>query len=289
MLLLGPGVVALSTAVVLVKLSELPTGMIATSRLLLAAMMLSPLMRLEGRTRPRRSIVELAKPVCLPGIALALHFITWFIGIRMTTAANATLIVNLSPVIMPFLLLTLVGEQVTRREILGSLLAVVGVVVLASGSARIDPIGLRGDLICLVSMVLAVLYLVLARRTGAAKLGIARYLVPLYLLAGVTTLIYTVARREWQEVSSDIDIGREMLLMALLALIPTAIGHGMLNYSMTQLRGQAVAVASLGQIPVAALLAVPLLGEHPSRAFYPACVFIAFGAVIAIFKPKVKA
>ncbi len=288
-LLLGPGIFALSTAVIFVKLSEMPPGLLAVARLAGGAALLTPLMIAERRRGPTRSLVELFRPTLVPGLLLGLHFVTWFIGIRMTTAANATLIVNLSPVIMPFALLALVGERVTRREIAGSLLAVMGVAVLAIGSAKFDRQGLIGDAICLGSMTMAVLYLTMARRNGASRHGIGSYLVPLYVVAGIATLAYSLARGEWATLPElGLDWPREIILLALLALLPTAFGHGLLNYAMTRIRGQIVAIGGLGQIPWAALLAVPLLGEYPALSFYPACLFIALGAVVAITKRRPK-
>ncbi|MEM7806630.1 MAG: DMT family transporter [Planctomycetota bacterium] len=285
--LLGPGVFALSTAVIFVKLSELPVGIVAAIRLLGGALLLWPLMAIERRRRPDVTLGQLIWPTVVPGVLLGAHFISWFVGVRATTAANATLIVNLSPVIMPFALLALVGERVTRREMIGSALSIAGVIVLAAGSAKLTREGLIGDLVCLGSMVLAVLYLTLARRNGAARNGIGSYLVPLYLVACVATAGYAVIAGEVETVmDSTFNWPREALFLALMALLPTAFGHGLLNYAMTRVRGQIVALGGLGQIVWATLLAIPLLDEFPQLSFYPASALIAAGAVIAIYKPR---
>ncbi len=287
LLILGVGIVALSTAVVFVKLSELPPSFLASMRLLLGALILWPFVggkieRLPGRRHPLIAALPAA-------LLLGAHFVTWFIGVRETTAANATLIVNLSPVIMPFALLAIVGERVTGREVVGSILAVMGVVVLGADSASIDATSLRGDLICVVGMVLAVLYLVLARRNAGGR-GIISYLVPLYAIAGVATLIYSAASGEIaQMLRTTYSWPRELLLMVTLAVVPTAFGHSVLNWAMVHLRGQVVATASLGQVVFAAILAWWALGEVPADSFYLACVFIGLGALVVILKPRKRA
>ncbi len=286
-LLLGPGVIALATAVIFIKLSELPIAMLAALRLLTAAGMLAPLMVWERRGTQGPAVGRLMWIATPAAVMLAAHFVTWFAGVKLTTAANATLIVNLSPVAMPFAVYFMVGEKINRREILGSLIAVVGVLVLGLGQAKIDRQGLLGDAICIGSMVLAVIYLVLARRVNrAVGGGIFSYLVPLYFVAGLVTLGYSGLSGEWFRLGEVPDWPREVGLVLLLAILPTVIGHSLLNYSMTRLRGQVVAVASLGQIFVAAALAVPVLGEWPTWAFYPACALIAAGAGVVIFKTK---
>jgi drug/metabolite transporter (DMT)-like permease len=277
--ILAAGIVALSTAVVLVKLSQLPVALLASLRLLGGAAILLPFMLRERRVA--RVPATPMKLVLLAAVLLAAHFITWFVGVRMTSAANATLVVNLSPVVMPFALLAFVGERVTRREVVGSILAVAGVAVLTLGSAKDDDSSFVGDLICVGSMSLAVCYMVLARRNGRGR-GIFGYIVPLYAAAGLLSLLYAAASGDFGRLSGDLNWPREIVLVALLALVPTAFGHSVLNYAMTQLRGQVVAVASLGQVVFAALLAVPLLGEVPAWPFYPACGLIAAGAVVAV-------
>ena len=54
---------------------------------------------------------------------LAAHFITWAYGARMTLTAQASLIVNLAPVAIPFFLHWLLRERINCREILGTGLA----------------------------------------------------------------------------------------------------------------------------------------------------------------------
>ena len=272
---------ALSTAVVLVKLSRLPPGTLAGARLLGGALLLWPLMSREGKA------VRLT--AALPAAAfLATHFVSWFVGVRLTSVANATLVVNLSPVAMPFALFLLVGERVTRREILGTAVAVAGVAWLAYGSAvAFDRDGLIGDAVCVASMVLATVYLVLARRANPTLDGrrpaIFGYLVPLYAAAGGMCLAWAVVSGEVATLRDGAyDWPREAVLVALLALVPTAFGHSVLNWAMTRMRGQVVAVSGLGQVAFAALLAYPTLGEVPPPAFYPACGLIAAGAVLAI-------
>ena len=289
-LILAVGVVALSTAVILVKLSELPPGILATGRLLGGAAILTPLMLAERRKlRPPPFGWTDLKNSLPAAILLAFHFIVWFVGIRLTTAANATLVVNLTPVAMPFALFLLVGERVTAREVVGTLIATAGVLVLGlGGAAEFSLASFWGDLVCIAGMLLCVFYLVLARRNGRGR-GIVGYLVPLYATAGVLTLAYSALSGE---IAAVLDARhawpRELALLVGLALIPTAFGHSVLNYSMVHLRGQVVAVANLGQVFFATLFAIPLLGERPELAFYPACALIFAGAIIAIFRPRVR-
>ena len=46
----------------------------------------------------------------------------------MNAAANASIIFNMVPILMPFLLFFMIREKIDLREIIGTILALVGVV-----------------------------------------------------------------------------------------------------------------------------------------------------------------
>ena len=69
-------------------------------------------------------------------LVLAIHFTLWNGGSRFIIAANASLIVILAPLAMPFLISFLTHDRVTRRELGGTLVALFGVLVLTGGGSR---------------------------------------------------------------------------------------------------------------------------------------------------------
>jgi drug/metabolite transporter (DMT)-like permease len=284
--LLCIGILALSTAVVLVKLSQMPPGLTAAARLLIGAIVLTPLMLMERRrSGASRKAVTYGSvvTVALPATFLAGHFVTLFAGVRLTSVSNATLIANMMPVVMPFWLYLSMRERVNRAELVGSGLALLGLIVLAGGSVQVSLLSLNGDLLCGLSMFLAVGYLVSARRSNRRD-AMFSYIVPLYLVASALCFGYSVASGELAQAAvMELDPYREGLLLLLLGVIPTAIGHSVLNVAMVYLRGQTVAVAVLGEVVLASMLAVPVLGEWPRVAFYPAAGCILLGVLAVIF------
>ncbi len=276
-LLLVFGVLAGSTSVIFNKLSNEHALLLAGWRQLIAALVLLPLALRDGRASGLTLSAALRR-AALPGLVLAVHFITWITGSRQTLAANAALIVNLVPLVMPFLLALAVGERVTAGEIGGSLLALAGVAVLAASDLRLGSATWRGDLLCLVSMLLYGVYLVLARRNRAAG-SVWTYVVPLYAVGGVTCLVLALP---WAT-PIKLYAPREMLYILGLALLPTVIGHTVLNASMRRLRGQVVPVIGMGEFVFSSILAFFILGERPSHLFYPAAALVVLGAVVTAF------
>jgi drug/metabolite transporter (DMT)-like permease len=274
------GVFACATSVIFIRLSEVEPVLLSSYRTLVAALFLMPVF--IGRVKKHRAELTLGHFRCVfwPALALALHFISWTMGARLAPATNATLIVNTAPLVMPFFLYLMMREVVNRQEIIGTLVAFSGVMILAGGDFTLSPEYLLGDLICLGSMVMVAFYFCLARLNRDFP-SIWLYLVPVYGLCGILCLLAAVVLGVPPQPLSL----KECLLMLALGCVPTIIGHSLINYSMQQLRGQIVSVANIGQFFFAGLMALLIFGEWPSLSFYLACPLVLIGAFIAIWKP----
>lgn len=282
-LILWVGVAAASSAVLFIKLSKMPPITLAWMRLIVAALMLTPVLLFVLRRR-RYRFTGADLWTALPGaVLLALHFVTWIVGVKMTTNANATLIVNLSPVVMPFAMYFAERQRLLRGEVIGSALALAGTAVLIlSNPALWKPAStvtstLPGDLMCAVSMLFVVGYMVIARLRGRGR-NVFVYVVPLYWLATPIALLFGL--QDLRHLP-PID-GREATMILCLGLIPTVIGHSAFQYSMMHLRSQVVAISNLGQFIFAAIVAALVLGEYPTWGYYPAALLIVIGAVVVV-------
>jgi drug/metabolite transporter (DMT)-like permease len=276
-LILLAGVVGAASSVFFIKESHLAPATLSAVRLLMSAAILSPFALLHLRKIGAAPSALGLLAVLPAALALAIHYPTWFIGVRGTSAAMSTLIVNLTPVFMPFFVFALLREQINRREAIGSLIAIAGIVILVMSkddSGQNSPVGV---LTCIGSIALCTLYLALGRRFGRGK-HILVYIVPLYFVAGVLSLIGAVALREPVP-----PITLHEVLIAMGAVIfPTVIGHTALNYAMVHLPAQVVSISSLGQFVVVAILAVPIRGEYPTWNLLLPAVLVIAGALVVI-------
>ena len=278
LLLLLFGVMCASSAVIIVKASHEHPILLASYRLLVAVVFLLPLfLRDCRRYRSSYGLPHLAASI-LPGFLLGLHFMSWIAAARMTAAVNASLLVNLSPVAMPFFLLVLVHERVNRQEIVGTLMAVCGLVVLSWSDFTVSPEHFWGDMLCLGSMLLFCWYLVTARRNNRAP-SIWLYVVPVYTVAGVFCFLCALLLADPIKSYPP----REIALILALAFFPTVIGHSVFNRSMQHLRGQVVSIVNMMQFIFAGTLAFVLLDEVPSRVFYVAAALVVCGGWTCVF------
>ncbi|MFW6132485.1 MAG: DMT family transporter [Planctomycetota bacterium] len=284
-LLMVFGVWACATAVIMVKACDVAAAPLAAYRLLIAAAALAPLMLRDlRRHRARYGGRHLARTL-LPGVLLAAHFVSWIIGARMTLAANASLLVNLHPVAMPFFLYVLLRERLTGGELVGTGVAVAGVVLLAGTDYHFSPQHFAGDALCLLSMLLIAAYLAFGRRNRDFP-TIWLYVVPVYLVAGLTCLAvagFQAVRAPGPSAAAfAIPTARDALLVVGLGLVPTVMGHSIMNFSMKHLRGQLVSLTNCGQFVFAGTMAYFLLDEAPQWNFYAAAVLVLAGVYAAL-------
>lgn len=276
------GVFFCATAIIFIKASAIHPVLLASLRLFIAMALLLPLF-LRDRKKEPIPLTHCLRVSLIPGLLLGIHFMTWLTAARMTNAANASLIVNLVPLVMPFILITLVRERVTRYEIWGTLLALIGTLVLFGADYRISKEFFMGDLICFASMLFFAVYLALGRRKRTYN-SIWLYVVPIYTAAGIICFIISLflvnpLTEPWS--------AREVWLLLGLAALPTVFGHSILNWAMTHLRGQLVSIVNMGQFIFAGIMAFIAFSEIPTLEFYPACVLVIGGGLLATRTPKI--
>lgn len=271
------GVIGAASSVFFIKGSHLEPATLAAVRLLASALILSPIAFVQLRRaglKPSWRGVTVALPAALP---LAAHYLTWFYGVRQTSAAMSTLLVNMTPVFMPFLVWGLLRERINRGELIGSLIAIAGVVVLTlskDGSGQTTTVGV---LVCIFSIGLCTLYLALGRKYARGR-GLLAYVVPLYSVAGTISLIAAFALREKLPPLTV----HEIAIALGAVIVPTVIGHTALNYAMVHLPSQVVSCSSLGQFVIVALLAIPIYGEYPGLNLLLPAVLVLGGSLIVI-------
>jgi drug/metabolite transporter (DMT)-like permease len=282
-LLLALGVFFSSTAVILIRASTEHPFLVASYRLLLSTLVLLPFFFREARQVPRAAVRQHLVWAALPALALALHFMSWIIGARMTRVTNASLVVNLTPIVMPFFLWLFYRERVTRWEVAGTVCTLAGLVVLSASTFRLSAAYFWGDLICLGSMVAMACYFALGRKNGG-RVRLWLYLVPLYGIAGLVCLACAlVVVNPLKAYTLD-----NLLFIVALALVPTIFGHSLLNHAMRHFRGQVVSVANLAQPLFAGMLGFLLFGEVPPLVFYPAAALILTGVGVVLWRGSAR-
>lgn len=265
-------------------MSNVDPLMLTGLRLAIAAIALGPLAIRDWRRHRAELNWSHLRDCVFPALAMSAHFVSWIFAARLTLASNGSLIVNLTPIVTPFLLALISSERVTNREILATLTAAVGLAMLFVADYRHSSDTFLGDVLCFVSMLLFAVYLVLGRKFRHHPTTLL-YVTPLYAIASIVTFALSPVLGSLFGPSQMKGFWQEAPWVLLLALLPTIIGHSLLNQAMRCLRGQVVAVVNMSQFVFAGLLGWLVLGEQPGVTFYPAAFLVVLAGLIAAEAP----
>jgi len=260
---------------VLIRLCAFPPPIIASFRVLLAGLMLLPFC-LGGLLRLiKEQGLRFFLRLILPGIALGLHFQFWVVGIKMTTVANGTFLFALCPIFFALAERFLYRRRINRTAYLSLMIALAGGLYLFFvGSGRF---GALGDLWVFVSMLLYVLYMLLARKVSG-EVPHLTFVHVIYLWGGLLTLPAALLI----PMSGKIVWGDPVSLLTLMALVlfPTLVGHTAFNFAVRHISPLTVSFFTLFEPVTNTLTAALILGEIPRLVEVPGYLLLLGSTVV---------
>jgi len=281
--------ISVSTASIFIRAAQenLPSLMIATYRMVLAALILLPFslgrviaerVRLNGK-----NIIYLVAA----GVLLALHFISWITSLEYTKVISSVVLVTTTPIWVTLFSPLFLNERFSKSFMAGLIVAFAGIVVISAGSlCTLSGQGfacqnfsgfwqsenLRGNLLALLGAFCAAGYMIFGRKIRA-DLSNLSYVFLVYAIAGICLPCIAIITR-----IPLLNVGRQdAIWLVLLALIPQVMGHSLFNWALGKLPAAYVTLALLGEPVGSAVLALVFLREKPSALEYLGCVIIIFG------------
>ncbi|APR83614.1 Permease [Minicystis rosea] len=218
------------------------------------------------------------------GALLAAHFACFLWGLEHTSLPAAVSLVSLEPLAVVVCAWAFLGVAPSRAEQIGVALATTGAVVVAQGIGTGDH-QLIGDLVVLVAVALYGLYLTVARALKDA-LPARSYAALVYASAAATLCAMLVfaptafASPAWPPPA------HALVAIAALGVIPTIIGHTMVQTASRSLPPAIVALVSPGETVGSIAIGAALLGAVPSRTEMIGAAIIVAGSAVAILAPR---
>lgn len=194
----------------------------------------------------------------LAGCFLALHWTFWVISVQRTTIASASLLVATGALWSALLSRPLLGERISLRHYGGLALALVGVGLVMSARPGGNH-SVTGDLFALAGAFAWVGYAFVGRR-ARQQAGFWGYTATVY---GVTGGLVLAAALFFRAPLGGYT-GKTWLALALLAIFPTLLGHGGLNYLLRHMGPARLALWVLSEPVFATLYAWWLFAETPT-------------------------
>jgi drug/metabolite transporter (DMT)-like permease len=174
-----------------------------------------------------------------------------------TSTAASVALVAMNPVFAALLGLRL-GDPVGRREWLGIAIAAAGCIVLAGGDWGDGGEALIGDGLAVIGAATAAAYLVVGRRLRVG-LPLTSYLALVNGVAGASLL----AAAAFTGAPAFGHRGHVYVAIAASAVVPSLIGHTLLNAAVRHTPTHLVALAILGEPLGASLLTWAFFAETP--------------------------
>jgi drug/metabolite transporter (DMT)-like permease len=258
-LALAAGIACIGWSAIFVRWTDMPGPASAFYRMLIPVLVLAPTWFVRGGAArvDRRAFVIIA----LGGLFFSLDLAFYNTAILRTTAANATLFGNYSPVVVGLLTWLIWGRKPSVSFWSGLLLALLGTGAIVWTDLRAHVGFGAGDVMALAAAAFFAVYLMVTEkvRSTISTLVFLR-------LAMVTSAVFLLLMNLGMGVSLRIPTGHSWLALLALGLITQLGGYMALTYAMGHLPATVTSVSLLSQIPLTAVLAALLLGEKLNSA-----------------------
>jgi drug/metabolite transporter (DMT)-like permease len=271
---LGIGIIGIGTSGPLIAMSTMPVLTLIFWRNLGGSLLTLPFALRHSRDKAGMKWAVIA------GVVLALHFVGFFLAMRMTTVAAGTALVALQP-IFAALFVKLSGGHIPSTAWLGMIVSFVGVVLVSGVDLQISFKSFLGDLAALVSAALAAVYII-AGSKAQRTLETTTYTTICYFVCSITALpmaliagnqIFSFSAKEW------------WILLGLI-LGAQLLGHSMFNSVLKRVSPAIVSLIVFFEVPVSAVLAAWWLDQRPPLGIIPGIVLILAGCILVVTRTR---
>jgi drug/metabolite transporter (DMT)-like permease len=271
---LGLGIIGIGTSGPLIAMSTMPVLTLIFWRNLGGSLVTLPFALRHARDRAGMKWAVIA------GVVLALHFVGFFLAMRMTTVAAGTALVALQP-IFAALFVKLSGGHIPSKAWLGMIVSFAGVLLVVGVDLQISFKSFLGDVAALISAALAAAYMI-AGSKAQRTLETTTYTTICYFICSMTALpmaliagneIFSFSAKEW------------WILLGLI-LGAQLLGHSMFNSALKRVSPAVVSLIVFFEVPVSAVLAVWWLDQKPPVGIIPGIALILIGCVLVVTRTR---
>ena len=253
---LALGVFGIAWSAILVRWSGVSGLVSAFYRLAFATIVFIP-WRLLAKP-PVTTATRAAKVAAIiAGILFAADLAFFNSAVMATSAANASLLGVNAPIFVAFGAWIMYGERPTSRFWLGFALAFAGMFAIVGADVLVHPSLGYGDALAVAGAVCYGVYILYVHRSRAGMDTLTFSLWSAGVGAVCMLIVCVIARQPLSGFS-----GRSWAALIALALTSQVIGQLFIAHALGHLPAAPSSIGLLGQAPLTALLAWPMLGER---------------------------
>ena len=273
------GIIGIGTSGPVIALSAMPILALIFWRNLGGALLMF-FFGLRTREWLKRESREGMQWAALAGVALAFHFIGFFMAMRYTTVAAGTALTAMQPIFAAYFVKRL-GGHIPKQAWIGMIISFIGLLIITGVDFQVSQRAFLGDLAAIACAALAALYVMLGSH-AQKSISTATYTSTCYFVCAVTALpialltqtqIWNFSAREW------------LLLLALIAGAQI-LGHTMFNLALKRVSPAIVSLVVFFEVPVSAVLAYWWLDQLPPTGTIPGLLLLLIGCAIFVLRSK---
>lgn len=278
-LALALAVLAISWGSILVRLCGAPPLSIACYRMALTAALLAPLAlrRVHFATFPPKVLGRIA----LAGAFLAVHFGAWIWSLDLTSIGSSVVLVSTQPLFSALISGFALGERAPAKVYIGISVSLAGTLLISGADWELSGQRLLGDTLAVVAAAAGAGCFVLGRAVRS-QIPFVDYF---FLLCAIAAILLATAALAARQPLTGFP-ARDYICLAALAILPTLVGHGCLNWAVRHLRVYIVNLAAFGEPILATLYAWILFREPITPSLLAGGALIASGILFSLRPAK---
>ena len=276
------GIVCISIFPILVKLSLSPGVISAFYRMAIAAALLVPFTVLTGKLKIPSLKILLLTVLC--GAIFAADVAVWNIAIQESTATQATLLTNLSPVWVGVGAFFFLKNKPTFNFWIGTAIAIFGMIMLVGFSFFVN-----------LDFDLAFVFAILSGMFYAVYMLLSKYVLynvevlPFITISTLSSAVFLAILSYFlgEPFSGFSNMG--WFVLVIQGVICQLLAWLLLGYATKHMRATRVSVSLLGQAVLTSILAWLFIGEEISLQMILGGVILLFGIRITFYSKKLGA
>jgi drug/metabolite transporter (DMT)-like permease len=217
----------------------------------------------------------------LAGVVLAVHFVGFFLSMRLTSVTAGTAIVATQPIFAAFFV-KLTGGHIPKKAWLGMLISFSGVLVVTGIDLQLDRKSFLGDIAALVSGALAAAYMLIGSK-AQQHLETTSYTTICYFVCAMTALPMAIFLG-YEIINFD---AKEWWILLGLILGAQILGHTMFNLTLKRVSPAVVSMIVFFEVPVAAIVSLVFdIGKQPTLSIIPGVILILLGCILVVLRTR---
>ena len=273
------GVLGIGASGPIIAKSTMPVPTMIMWRNLFGGLVMVPfaLKRKEWNTTNQRNAIKWS---AVAGVLLALHFICFFLAMRLTSVATGTALTATQP-IFAAIFVRLSGGHIPRKAWSGMFIAFASVLLITGVDLNLSFRSFQGDVIAVIGGALAAIYMIIGSNVQR-DISTSTFTAVCYLACALTALPIAIASGYKLTGYSN----SEWILLVALVITAQIMGHTMFNLSLKRVSPAVVALVVFFEVPVSAILAFLWLDQKPPAGTIPGIIGLLIGCGLFVVRSK---